>query len=213
MPWQLCSASVKPAGIIQVFLEKSKTIPENSIKFKTEVIFIKICYKAYSTSLCIGIYTCIWATYAPSNPCIHIYGCYVYVFSLLWMLIYIMSFPYTILACCKLVVLHHYPPTRRVTFNSRQKKSLNAMIQGGSGLATWLRRILCFVWGVLFTYMGIYTCKHLVFAPTCPKYNPSVLNKCVQHCQMRTNNTLTGVIVSTMHAKNHLFGSCATAIN
>ena len=24
MPWQMCSASVKPAGIIQVFLEKSK---------------------------------------------------------------------------------------------------------------------------------------------------------------------------------------------
>ena len=48
MPWQLCSASVKPAGIIQVFLEKSKTIPKNSIKFKTEVIFIKICCKAYN---------------------------------------------------------------------------------------------------------------------------------------------------------------------
>ena len=43
MPWQLCSA------IIQVFLGKSKTIPENSIKFKTEVIFIKICCKAYNT--------------------------------------------------------------------------------------------------------------------------------------------------------------------
>ena len=48
MPWKLCSTSVKPAGIIQVFLEKSKTIPEISIKFKTEVIFIKICYKAYN---------------------------------------------------------------------------------------------------------------------------------------------------------------------
>ena len=48
MPWQLCSASVKPAGTIQVFLENSKTTPENSIKFKTEVIFIKICCKAYN---------------------------------------------------------------------------------------------------------------------------------------------------------------------
>ena len=47
MPWQLCSASVKPAGTIQVFLENSKTTPENSIKFKTEVFFIKICCKAY----------------------------------------------------------------------------------------------------------------------------------------------------------------------
>ena len=48
MPWQLCSASVKPAGTIQVFLENSKTTPENSIKFKTEVFFIKICCKAYN---------------------------------------------------------------------------------------------------------------------------------------------------------------------
>ena len=47
MPWLLCLASVKPAGTIQVFLENSKTTPENSIKFKTEVIFIKICCKAY----------------------------------------------------------------------------------------------------------------------------------------------------------------------
>ena len=47
MPWQLCSASVKPAGTIQVFLENSKKTPEDSIKFKTEVIFIKICCKAY----------------------------------------------------------------------------------------------------------------------------------------------------------------------
>ena len=48
MPWQLCSASVKPAGIIQVFLAKSKTIPENSIKFETEVVFIKTYCKAYN---------------------------------------------------------------------------------------------------------------------------------------------------------------------
>ena len=45
MPWQLCSASVKPAGIIQVFLEKSTTIPENSKKFKTEVILLKYAAK------------------------------------------------------------------------------------------------------------------------------------------------------------------------
>ena len=45
MPWQLCSASVKPAGIIQVFFEKSKTIPKNSIKFKAEVILLKYAAK------------------------------------------------------------------------------------------------------------------------------------------------------------------------
>ena len=54
MPWQLCSASVKPAGTIQVFLENSKTTPENSIKFKTEVIFIKICCKAYRYSIIVA---------------------------------------------------------------------------------------------------------------------------------------------------------------
>ena len=50
MLWQLCLASVKPAGIIQVFLEKSKTIPENSTKFKTEVILLK-----YATKLTIRL--------------------------------------------------------------------------------------------------------------------------------------------------------------
>ena len=37
----------------------------------------------------------------------YIYGCYIYMSSaFIWMLICIMSFAYTILACCKLVVLH-----------------------------------------------------------------------------------------------------------
>ena len=45
MPWQLCLASVKPASIIQVFLEKCTTIPENSKKFKTEVILLKYAAK------------------------------------------------------------------------------------------------------------------------------------------------------------------------
>ena len=45
MPWQLCSASVKPASIIQVFLEKCTTIPENSKKFKTEAILLKYAAK------------------------------------------------------------------------------------------------------------------------------------------------------------------------
>ena len=60
-------------------------------------------------------------------------------------------------------------------------------------------------------YMVIYACKRLIFAPKCPKYDPIVLNKCMQHCQLRTNNTPTGVVVSAMHAKNYLYGSCATA--
>ena len=60
--------------------------------------------------------------------------------------------------------------------------------------------------------MVIYACKRLIFAPKCPKYDPIVLNKCTQHCQLCTNNTPTGVIVSAMHAKNSLYGSCATAI-
>ena len=58
--------------------------------------------------------------------------------------------------------------------------------------------------------MLIYACKRLIFAPKCPKYDPIVLNKCVQHCQLRTNNTPTGVVVSAMHATNSLYGSCAT---
>ena len=34
---------------------------------------------ALSASLYIGIYTCIWAIYAQSKPCIHIYVCHIYV--------------------------------------------------------------------------------------------------------------------------------------
>ena len=59
--------------------------------------------------------------------------------------------------------------------------------------------------------MVIYACKRLLFSPTCPKYDPTILNKCMQHCQLRTNNTPTGVVVSTMHVKIYFYGSCATA--
>ena len=45
VPWQLCSASVKPAGTIQVSLSVSKSIPENSLKFRTEVILFKYAAK------------------------------------------------------------------------------------------------------------------------------------------------------------------------
>ena len=43
--WQLCLASVKPAGTIQVSLAVSKTIPKNSLKFRTEVILLKCAAK------------------------------------------------------------------------------------------------------------------------------------------------------------------------
>ena len=65
---------------------------------------------------------------------------------------------------------------------------------------------------LLFIYMVIYACKRLIFAPKCPKYDPIVLNKCARHCQLRTNNTPTGVVVSAMRATNSLYGSCATTI-
>ena len=49
MLWQLCLASVKPVGTIQVSLVIIKTIPENSVKFRTEVILLK-----YAAKLTIG---------------------------------------------------------------------------------------------------------------------------------------------------------------
>ena len=61
---------------------------------------------ALRASLYIAIYTCIWAIYAQSKPCIHIYGFHIYVF---WLhLVVIMHYVLCIyhLACCKLVVLH-----------------------------------------------------------------------------------------------------------
>ena len=42
----MCSASVKPAGTIQVSLEIGKTIPEDSLKLITEVILL-----IYATNL------------------------------------------------------------------------------------------------------------------------------------------------------------------
>ena len=64
---------------------------------------------------------------------------------------------------------------------------------------------------LLFIYMVIYACKRLIFALKFPKYDPIVLTKCAQHCQLRTNNMPSGVVVSTMRAKNDLYGNCATA--
>ena len=49
MPWQLCSASVKPAGTIQVSLAVSRTILENSLKFKTEVVLLRYAVKLTNT--------------------------------------------------------------------------------------------------------------------------------------------------------------------
>ena len=40
--WQVCSAGVKPASTIQVSLAVSKTIPENSLKFRTGALYLKI---------------------------------------------------------------------------------------------------------------------------------------------------------------------------
>ena len=45
MSWQPCLAHVKPAGTIQVSLAVRKTIPKNSLKFKTEVVLFKYAAK------------------------------------------------------------------------------------------------------------------------------------------------------------------------
>ena len=63
---------------------------------------------------------------------------------------------------------------------------------------------------LLFIYMGIYVCKCLIFAPTCPKYIPIVVNKCIQPRQMHKNSTLAGVVVLKMCADNYLYASCIT---
>ena len=55
VPWQLCSASVKPAGTIQVSLEMSKTILESSLKFGTEVILLK-----YAAKLTLAKFVALW---------------------------------------------------------------------------------------------------------------------------------------------------------
>ena len=54
MPWQLCLASVKPAGTIQVSLAMSKIIPKNSLKFGTEATLSK-----YAAKLTLQLYLAI----------------------------------------------------------------------------------------------------------------------------------------------------------
>ena len=44
----------------------------------------------------------------------------------------------------------------------------------------------------------------------CPKYDLIVLNKCAQHCKLRTKNTLAGVVVLTMRVANYLYVSYIT---
>ena len=73
-----------------------------------------------------------------------------------------------------------------------------------------LDKLFAWFWVLSIVYMVIYACKHLIFALICPKYDPIVLIKCAQHCQLRTNNILPGVIVLTICAINYLYGSCAT---
>ena len=79
------------------------------------------------------------AIYAYPKPCIYIYiyGCNVYVFSL-----YLAAFMHLItciyvfghVASCRPTSL--LPPVRQVDLDFMQKKGLNAMVQGGSGLTT-----------------------------------------------------------------------------
>ena len=86
---------------------------------------------ALRASLYIGIYTCIWAIYAQSKPCIHIYGCHIYVCCLhlhvnMHYVLCIYHF-----ACCKLVVLHHYSPQRGESPSTPCRKiAYSAMVQG-----------------------------------------------------------------------------------
>ena len=120
---------------------------------------IYICIgSALRASLYIGLYTCVWAIYAQSKPCIHIYGSYIYVFCLhlvVNMHFVICIYHFGILQACRPTSL--LPPMRRVTLDSLQKNSLSATVQGWSSLATWLRHVLCFVWSVT-AYIYAHIC-------------------------------------------------------
>ena len=58
--------------------------------------------------------------------------------------------------------------------------------------------------------MGIYAFKCLYICTDSPKYNLIIVNKCIQHCQLRKNNAIDDVVVSTMHSANYLYGSYIT---
>ena len=162
-------------------------------------------------SLYFGIHTCIWAIYAQSKPCIYIYGSHKYFFCL--HLVVNMHYVLCIyhFGMLQAFVLHHYSPQRGEPPSTPCRKiaqvpryKVDQALQHDLDIFYALSEVL------LFIYMVIYACKRLVFAPNCPKYDPIVLNKCAQYCQLRKNNTPTSVVVSAMRAQNSLYGSCAT---
>ena len=75
---------------------------------------IQVCIYIYILApLCaqasISVYIHIYGLYTPNSSLAYIYMDSIYMFSaFIWLWICTISFAYTILACCKLVVLHHY---------------------------------------------------------------------------------------------------------
>ena len=59
--------------------------------------------------------------------------------------------------------------------------------------------------------MGIYVCKRLYICTTSPKHDPIVLSKCIQYHQLRTKNTIAGIILLTMCVATIFYGSYITA--
>ena len=56
MPWQLCSASITPAGTIQVSLAARKTIPENILELKLKLFYLSILQSLHLGSLLCMMY-------------------------------------------------------------------------------------------------------------------------------------------------------------
>ena len=65
-----------------------------ALRAKIQVCVYIYIGSALRASLYIGKYTCIWAIYAQSKPCTHIYGCHIYVYCLPLEVNMLLSFAY-----------------------------------------------------------------------------------------------------------------------
>ena len=120
MLWQLCLASVKLAGTIQVSLAMSKTIPENSLKFGTKVILLKyaakLIYRPYPCSTTSYNNPGLASQYTRSSSCIHTILNFAFLLMVLALILAISlseELVYTIYTCpsylgSKMIVSNHF---------------------------------------------------------------------------------------------------------
>ena len=106
------------------------------------------------------IYMYMWAIFSQYKPCTNIYGLHIYFFSLIWLFSSIIYPVYSILACFKGVILHHYSHQRGESPSTlHRKKGLSTKCQGRSGLTIWFRKPFTWSEVVSLYYIRMHSCN------------------------------------------------------